>query len=75
MVKYFNGIKRDRIVLLLLLLGMVCSFCSMISGKAAEKKEFIVGFDAEFPPYGYLDDDGEYVGKPGVGKFVKREAR
>ena len=61
-MKYFNGIKRDRIVLLLLLLGMVCSFCSMISGKAAEKKEFIVGFDAEFPPYGYLDDDGEYVG-------------
>lgn len=61
-MKYFNGIKRDRIVLLLLLLGMVCSFCSMIPGKAAEKKEFIVGFDAEFPPYGYLDDDGEYVG-------------
>lgn len=61
-MKYFNGIKRDRIVLLLLLLGMVCGFCSMIPGKAAEKKEFIVGFDAEFPPYGYLDDDGEYVG-------------
>lgn len=61
-MKYFNGIKRERIVLLLLLLGMVCGFCSMIPGKAAEKKEFIVGFDAEFPPYGYLDDDGEYVG-------------
>ncbi len=29
--------------------------------KAAEK-EFIVGFDAEFPPYGYLDENGEYVG-------------
>ena len=23
---------------------------------------FIVGFDAEFPPYGYKDDNGEYVG-------------
>ncbi len=23
---------------------------------------FIVGFDAEFPPYGYKDDSGEYVG-------------
>ncbi len=23
---------------------------------------FVVGFDAEFPPYGYMDDDGEYVG-------------
>ena len=23
---------------------------------------FTVGFDAEFPPYGYRDDNGEYVG-------------
>ena len=22
----------------------------------------IVGFDAEYPPYGYKDDNGEYVG-------------
>ena len=22
----------------------------------------IVGFDAEFPPYGYKDENGEYVG-------------
>lgn len=31
---------------------------------AEEKTEvtFTVGFDAEFPPYGYLDDNGEYVG-------------
>ena len=25
-------------------------------------KTFTVGFDAEFPPYGYMDDNGEYVG-------------
>lgn len=25
-------------------------------------KTFTVGFDAEFPPYGYQDDNGEYVG-------------
>lgn len=24
--------------------------------------DFIVGFDAEYPPYGYKDDNGEYVG-------------
>ena len=24
--------------------------------------KFTVGFDAEFPPYGYMDDNGEYVG-------------
>lgn len=26
------------------------------------KTKFTVGFDAEFPPYGYQDDNGEYVG-------------
>lgn len=29
---------------------------------AGEQKTFTVGFDAEFPPYGYKDDNGEYVG-------------
>lgn len=27
-----------------------------------EKKTFKVGFDAEYPPYGYMDDNGEYTG-------------
>lgn len=27
-----------------------------------EGKTFTVGFDAEFPPYGYMGEDGEYVG-------------
>ena len=27
-----------------------------------EKRTFTVGFDAEFPPYGYKDTNGEYVG-------------
>ena len=27
-----------------------------------EGRQFIVGFDAEFPPYGYKDESGEYVG-------------
>lgn len=27
-----------------------------------ERTTFTVGFDAEFPPYGYMDDNGEYVG-------------
>ena len=29
---------------------------------AEKTKDFIVGFDAVFPPYGYLDETGEYVG-------------
>ncbi len=27
-----------------------------------DENTFIVGFDAEFPPYGYKDDNGSYVG-------------
>ena len=27
-----------------------------------EKKTFTVGFDAEYPPYGYMDENGEYTG-------------
>lgn len=30
--------------------------------KSGEKQKFIVGFDAAFPPYGYQDENGEYVG-------------
>ena len=30
--------------------------------RAAGEQEFIVGFDAEFPPYGYMDEEGNYVG-------------
>ena len=30
--------------------------------KTEERKTFAVGFDAEFPPYGYQDENGEYVG-------------
>lgn len=31
-------------------------------GSKNDDKEFVVGFDASFPPYGYKNDDGEYVG-------------
>lgn len=37
-------------------LGLVCSADTLTDN------EFVVGFDAEFPPYGYKDDNGEYVG-------------
>lgn len=29
---------------------------------AEETKTFTVGFDAEYPPYGYMDENGEYTG-------------
>lgn len=32
------------------------------SGNSSSDNKFIVGFDAAFPPYGYQDEKGEYVG-------------
>ena len=38
----------------------------MVSGVTAyegvEDKTLVVGFDAEYPPFGYMNDEGEYVG-------------
>nr|MBQ8252205.1 amino acid ABC transporter substrate-binding protein [Lachnospiraceae bacterium] len=33
-----------------------------VSREDGDRTTFTVGFDAEFPPYGYMDDNGEYVG-------------
>lgn len=32
------------------------------AGAGSDRTTFTVGFDAEFPPYGYRDENGEYVG-------------
>ncbi|MDO5572471.1 MAG: amino acid ABC transporter substrate-binding protein [bacterium] len=32
------------------------------AGDESARKQLIVGFDAEYPPYGYQDEKGEYVG-------------
>ena len=43
----------------LMAMGMV----SAVNVQAGiEDKTLIVGFDAEYPPYGYMDEDGEYTG-------------
>ncbi len=47
------------------LAAAVAMTVSMVFGTAAmadERTTFTVGFDAEYPPYGYMDDDGEYTG-------------
>ena len=62
-----------RLLLICLAIAMVlpliaCNSSSSSStdsnsgSQTAEKKTFTVGFDANFPPYGYRDDNGEYVG-------------
>ncbi len=51
------------ILMMALLLGPIVSM--QTPARAADVEDdntFIVGFDAEFPPYGYKDDNGEYVG-------------
>ena len=44
--------------------GAVLMAAAMSIGAAAEERtEFVVGFDAEYPPYGYMDSEtGEYTG-------------
>ena len=57
--------KKIQIVVGILVLALVIGFGGMAihsRKKSTDKQQFIVGFDAEFPPYGYRDDNGEYVG-------------
>ena len=51
----------------LLTLAVLCAFVLVGCKKAeentaAEAQTFTVGFDAEFPPYGFLGEDGSYKG-------------
>ncbi len=45
----------------LLVLGLVATAFTGCS-KKDDAKTFTVGFDAEYPPYGYMDDNGDYTG-------------
>ena len=47
-----------KIAALAVAVTMICiSLCA-----CGGKKDFTVGFDADFPPYGYIDTNGEYTG-------------
>ena len=50
-----------RVLVALLAISMAAGVLTGCGSKGSEKT-FTVGFDAEFPPYGYRDDSGEYVG-------------
>ena len=52
--------KKKIVCLLAMTLAAVA-----VTGCGTQKdagKTFTVGFDAEYPPYGYMDDNGEYTG-------------
>ena len=44
------------------LLMVACAAALMTGCGLKGTKTFTVGFDAEYPPYGYMDDNGEYTG-------------
>ena len=48
---------------------LVCALAAVMTagmltgcGSKSSDKTFTVGFDAEYPPYGYMDDNGDYTG-------------
>lgn len=47
---------------LMSLVLIACMSLSLAACGGKKTETFTVGFDAEFPPYGYMDDNGEYVG-------------
>ena len=53
---------RKKVICAVLCGMMAESLTGIAAFAAAEAKQFTVGFDAEYPPYGYMDDDGEYTG-------------
>ncbi len=51
---------KKKFLCSLLAIGTIASLLSGCGKK--DDKTFTVGFDAEYPPYGYMDDNGEYTG-------------
>ena len=56
-----GGCIMKRVLVALLAVSMAAGVLTGCGSKGSDKT-FTVGFDAEFPPYGYRDDNGEYVG-------------
>lgn len=58
MVQMLKTKKRFLLTLMAVMVMMLTSSCK----NSSNDDTFTVGFDAEFPPYGYQDESGEYVG-------------
>ncbi len=57
-----NTKMKKSVVKIISLALAVMLFCAALCSCGSKKETFIVGFDADFPPYGYVGDDGEYTG-------------
>lgn len=62
MKKRLLAVLLTSILAISLLTGCGEDKASEETSSSSEKQTFTVGFDAEYPPYGYMDDDGEYTG-------------
>ncbi|MCR4705018.1 MAG: amino acid ABC transporter substrate-binding protein [Lachnospiraceae bacterium] len=51
-----------KILAMTIVLATVVSMLAGCGSKEEARKTLTVGFDAEFPPYGYMNDKGEYEG-------------
>lgn len=60
----YNKMEDNIMKKILSVMLVMTSVMMLLAGCGAKKgdSKFIVGFDADFPPYGYMDDSGEYVG-------------
>ena len=54
---------KKRTVAVMMAAMMAMGMMSAVNVQAGiEDKTLVVGFDAEYPPYGYMDENGEYTG-------------
>lgn len=51
-----------KVMAMMLVVAMAVTMLCGCGSKEEARKTFTVGFDAEFPPYGYMNDKGEYEG-------------
>ncbi|MDO5336439.1 MAG: transporter substrate-binding domain-containing protein [Eubacteriales bacterium] len=51
---------KKKAFAMILAAAMVCGMS--VSAWAEDGRTLIVGFDAEYPPFGYMNEDGDYVG-------------
>lgn len=57
-----ENIMKKNMIAVMTAAAMVSSMFAGTVSMADERTTFTVGFDAEYPPYGYMDESGEYTG-------------
>lgn len=55
-------VKKFLSAMLVGAMALSMTACGNKSDSDSSSEKFIIGFDAAFPPYGYQDENGEYVG-------------